>query len=437
MPWTYLPESVAGVLWSAVLLGASALALMPLVRLRAWILVAFFGPILVGISAVGNVQPLIVAALVLGVERRSGPLWIALAASLKIFPILLALVYAGRRQWWAFAATVAITFLLWLPAILLYDLSAYPVSAGEAGALIAFPILYFAVVGIAMGATFALAPTRWGWLAGATAVVVSLPRLFVYDVTYLMVGVEPAAEPETGRPDVAAASGQRFQDRASGCGLGAVQPERQTGQAILAGLDRAEIEPFEDRDAGAHQDAMRLGVVAEPLDGEVVGPDQAEPAAGNPARALEGQAHEVLAEVLARLQEAGVPRPHQQSLGAIRDAGARELIGSHRIGVTKVDHHRRPDEGLQRHRLDGVPTLDVVQRRFDMRPGVEIQVEPGHGEVVAPLEGKRALDAESGAARPRRQAAGQWHGDVNQPGHQGRTYSPGTARERRAGSRPQ
>ena len=49
-----------------------------------------------------------------------------------------------------------------------------------------------------MGATFALAPTRWGWLAGATAVVVSLPRLFVYDVTYLMVGVEPAATARAG-----------------------------------------------------------------------------------------------------------------------------------------------------------------------------------------------------------------------------------------------
>jgi hypothetical protein len=196
VPWTYLPEWLAGALWSAVLLGASALALWPLARLRAWILVAFFGPILVGISAVGNVQPLMVAALVLGVERRSGPLWIALAASLKIFPILLALVYAGRRQWWAFAATVAITALLWLPAVLIYDLSAYPVSAGEAGALITFPVIYFAVVGIGMGAAFALASTRWGWLTGATAVIVSLPRLFVYDVTYLMLGVKPAAEPE-------------------------------------------------------------------------------------------------------------------------------------------------------------------------------------------------------------------------------------------------
>lgn len=191
VPWTFLPEWLAGALWSAVLLGASALALLPLVRLRAWLLVALFGPILVGISAVGNVQPLIVAALVLGVERRSGPLWIALAASLKIFPILLALVYLGRRQWWAFVATVAITGLLWLPAVFLYDLTAYPVSAGQAGALVTFPIIYFAVVGIAMGATFVLARTRWSWLTGATAVIVALPRLFVYDVTYLMI---PAAQ---------------------------------------------------------------------------------------------------------------------------------------------------------------------------------------------------------------------------------------------------
>ena len=192
VPWTFLPAWLAGVLWSAVLLGASALALLPLARLRMWLLVAFFGPILVGISAVGNVQPLIVAALVLGVERRSGPLWIALAASLKIFPVLLALVYAGRRQWWAFGATVAITALLWLPAVLFYDLSAYPVESGQAGGLIQFPIVYFAVVGIGIGATFALAPTRWGWLTGATTVIVSLPRLFVYDLTYLMIGVEPA-----------------------------------------------------------------------------------------------------------------------------------------------------------------------------------------------------------------------------------------------------
>jgi hypothetical protein len=37
--------------------------------------------------------------------------------------------------------------------------------------------------------TLRLAPGRFGWLAAATSVVLALPRLFVYDVTYLMAGV--------------------------------------------------------------------------------------------------------------------------------------------------------------------------------------------------------------------------------------------------------
>ena len=200
VPWTFLPQWLAGALWSALLLGASAVALVPLLRLRAWVLVAFFAPILVGISAVGNAQPLIVAALVLGVERRTGPFWIALAASLKVFPLLLALVYAGRRQWVRFALAVALTGVLWIPAVLLYDLTSYPVSPGEAAGLIAFPVAYFAITGLAIGATLALAPTRWGWLAGAATVVLALPRLFVYDVTYLMTGPLGARQPADNPP---------------------------------------------------------------------------------------------------------------------------------------------------------------------------------------------------------------------------------------------
>jgi hypothetical protein len=189
VPWTFLPTWVAGTLWSIVLLVASGAALLPLLQRRAWLLMAFFAPILVGISAIGNVQPLIVAGLVLGLDRRSGPIWIALAASLKLFPLLMALVYAGRRQWLRFALSVALTGLLWLPAALLYDLSSYPLSAGRAAGLITMPIAYVAVTGIAMAATFALAPSRWGWLAGATTVVLALPRLFVYDITFLMTGL--------------------------------------------------------------------------------------------------------------------------------------------------------------------------------------------------------------------------------------------------------
>jgi hypothetical protein len=187
VPFTFLSLSLAGGLWSVILLAASAAALVPLVRMRAWILVIFFGPVLVGISAVGNAHPLLIAGLVLGVERRSGPLWVALAASLKVFPLLFALVYAGRREWLRFAAALVLTALLWSPA-LLYDLSAYAVDAGRAAFLVSIPIVYFVVVGLAIGVTLALASTRWGWLTAGTTVALSLPRFFVYDVTYLMVG---------------------------------------------------------------------------------------------------------------------------------------------------------------------------------------------------------------------------------------------------------
>jgi hypothetical protein len=197
VPFTYLPVQVAGAIWSVILLAASGLALLPLVRARAWLLVALFGPILVGISAIGNVHALMIAALMHGVERRSGPLWIAAAASLKVFPLLLALVYAGRRQWIRFAMTVLLTALLWAPA-LLYDLSNYPSQPGRAVALFAAPILYVAVAGTAIGATLALAATRFAWLAAATTVSLSLPRLFVYDVTYLMLGLLPVSRPAPG-----------------------------------------------------------------------------------------------------------------------------------------------------------------------------------------------------------------------------------------------
>jgi hypothetical protein len=194
VPFTFLPAQLAGALWSLILLAASAVALIPLVRTRAWLPVALFAPILVGISAVGNVQPLIVAALVHGVERRGGPLAIAAAASLKVFPLLLALVYAGRQQWLRFGTAVVLTALSWAPAML-YDLSNYPSQAGRAVSLFSVPVLYFVVGGLAIGATLALARTRWAWLTAAVTVTLTLPRLFVYDATMLMVGAVPRAEP--------------------------------------------------------------------------------------------------------------------------------------------------------------------------------------------------------------------------------------------------
>ncbi len=185
VPLTLLPRDVVNVLWSAVLLFASAAALIPLVQLRAWLAVAFFLPILVGISAIGNVQPLVVAALVLGIERRSGPLWIAATASLKAVPILFVVTYLGRREWRKAGAAILLTLLLVAP-LLLYDLAGYPTGPGEAAALAQWPVVYGLVVGVGIILSLRAAQSRWSWLTSATTVTLAVPRLFVYDLTLLM-----------------------------------------------------------------------------------------------------------------------------------------------------------------------------------------------------------------------------------------------------------
>jgi hypothetical protein len=187
IPFTYLPLPVAGVIWSLVLIASSTVAIIPLARRKAWLGVAFFWPMLIGISAIGNVHPLMIAALVIGVERRSGPLWIAMAASLKAFPILLVMVYVGRRQWRRTAACLALS-AVFLSPFLLYRLDHYPTGAGEAALLIAWPPAYVSLVGLALVITLRLGRTKWSWLAASATVCLSLPRFFVYDTTYLLVG---------------------------------------------------------------------------------------------------------------------------------------------------------------------------------------------------------------------------------------------------------
>lgn len=192
-PLTLLPRLVVEVGWSIVLLAASALAIWPLARRGAWLAVAFFLPILVGISAGGNVHALLIAALVLGIERRSGPAWIGVAASLKLFPILFVLTYLGRRQWVRAALAFAVAGLLLAP-YLLYDLSNYVTTAGGAALLWDWPILYGVAVVAAVAAALRLGPTRHGWLAASVAVVLALPRSFLYDVTWVMVGAPDRAD---------------------------------------------------------------------------------------------------------------------------------------------------------------------------------------------------------------------------------------------------
>jgi hypothetical protein len=142
-------------------------------------------------AASGNVQPLLLAALLFGLERRSGPLWIALAASLKAAPILLAAVYLGRREWTRAILALGLTALLTLP-MLLFDLSHYPTDTAAATGPLPFWLLLVAAAG-ASAASIALARTRYAWLAAAAAVLLAIPRWSYYQPSFLILGL---AKPE-------------------------------------------------------------------------------------------------------------------------------------------------------------------------------------------------------------------------------------------------
>jgi hypothetical protein len=205
VPATSLPRELANVLWSIVLVTASTAAVWPLARRGAWLLVAFFWPILIGISAIGNAHALLIAALVLGVERRSGPLWIAVAASLKLVPVLLVLTYLGRRQWRRSLLALGLTGLLVAP-FLLYDLSNYVTDPGEAALLYRWIPLYVSAVGVSVLAALWLARSPFGWLASSVTVMLALPRSFLFDVTYLAISL-PARDPGESAPESAASRG--------------------------------------------------------------------------------------------------------------------------------------------------------------------------------------------------------------------------------------
>lgn len=148
------------------------------------------GSFLLLVASVGNAQPLIVASLVWGLDRRSGPIWVAIAASLKAAPIVFVLVYVARREWKRAAATLLLTALLTAP-MLLYDLSGYTLEAGETFGFMAVSPVAFLIVAAASVTWAVVAAWRRSpsvVIAASTATVLCLPRVFPYLFTFMLVG---------------------------------------------------------------------------------------------------------------------------------------------------------------------------------------------------------------------------------------------------------
>lgn len=205
--FSVLPYWLVAVVWQASLLVATVAVAVPFLR-HGWVGLALAGlmvPLLFAVSTGGNVQALLVVSLLYGIDRRSGPLWIAIAASLRATPILFVLVYAARREWRRFWIAVALTIVLVAPMLWYDPMTLVTGVAGrEPGLLAESPVLYVsvAVAAIAVAAWLAWRRSRYSIIGAATAAVLTSPKLFAYDVTTFM-----AVHPGPPQPD--ASQGRR------------------------------------------------------------------------------------------------------------------------------------------------------------------------------------------------------------------------------------
>ena len=142
------------------------------------------------------------------------PWSIALAANLKLTPVLIAIWWFGRRDWQSLGAFAIWMALLALGQILLeHDGSfAFFGSVGFAqlgqvrniSPYVQSPELWIALVLLGGLVTLALARTRWGWAAAVTLATLSPPRLLVYMLTGLLAAIrQPKIAGEPGSADPA------------------------------------------------------------------------------------------------------------------------------------------------------------------------------------------------------------------------------------------
>ena len=203
VPLTFLPHDAVFVAWSGLLLVATVIVVAPIASLRtpAAILTALLGgSFLVWTAGHGNVQPLIILALSRTLERQSGPVWVGIAASLKLAPIAYVLVWIGRRDWRSAAVCLLTTAVLVGP-MLLFNVSDYTTDAGARPAIIPWLPAQVVAVVIAGALTLATARTRWAWLNATITAMLVLPRFVEYSVTFALVGFAQAAPGRTAYGD--------------------------------------------------------------------------------------------------------------------------------------------------------------------------------------------------------------------------------------------
>ncbi len=209
-PLALLPFEWFAVAWELIVIG-SFIALVRYLGVRrkaTWLAIGLLGVPIAWALTVAQAHVPMTLLLALG-----QPWSIAIAGSLKLTPVLIAIFWLGRRNFEAFFAFLVWTALLVLVQVLLEPNGtlAYFRSIGfeEVGQVrnispyAQSPVLWLVLLLAGALVTLALARTRWGWAAAVTLATLSPPRLLIYMLTGLLAAIRQprsAGEPEPDAP---------------------------------------------------------------------------------------------------------------------------------------------------------------------------------------------------------------------------------------------
>ena len=207
-PLALLPYETAALIWEAIVIAAFGWTVwrLGLRKPETWIALGILAMPTVWSIVIGQAQVLVTALLVV-----ASPWAVALAANLKVFPLLVAVYWLGRRDWRALgwlaawmAGLIAFQFVLEPAATIAYLGFLSPSQVGEVRNLSPYalsPLLWLALVVVGVGVALRLAPTRFGWAAAVTLSVLATPRLLAYQLSTLLAGLRvPDPEPGPSSP---------------------------------------------------------------------------------------------------------------------------------------------------------------------------------------------------------------------------------------------
>jgi hypothetical protein len=196
LPLTYLPKTVVTVVWLALCFAGWAVSLWP--ARKSVPLLLLIAPLTLFAAWWGNVQPIMTAWLVLGIRRPWGPLGVGLAASLKVSPILLAVPWLATGQMRKAVVASGVALLFGAPA-LFSGIDHYPFGLAPLLSIRGISVaLWIAATIGAVGVALIPGNTRFRHVSSALATIVSRPSLLLYDVGYLLVGLEAETQRSAG-----------------------------------------------------------------------------------------------------------------------------------------------------------------------------------------------------------------------------------------------